>query len=429
MNTQFLCPQCSRLYPLSEIRYRCDCGEPLDITYAPITVTHATFDDRLGALQLPTSSGVWRYRELLPPIPDEHIVSKPEGNTNLYFAGADERGGLRRVGEYAGLPWLAFKHEGENPTASFKDRGMTVGVSQALSLGVSAVACASTGNTSASLASYAAQAGIPCFVFVPHASVAPGKLAQTLAYGAITLQLQGDFDRAMSVVQTVCAELGVYLVNSINPFRIEGQKTIAFEVLQQLGWHPPDWIALPAGNLGNTSAMGKALLQARDLGLISRVPRIASVQAEGANPFYLAYASGWRAQHTVEAHTVASAIKIGAPVSYSRARRVIEATNGVVTEVTDESILQAKAVIDRAGIGCEPASAASLAGVRRLLQEGVIHPRDRVLCILTGHLLKDTDTTIAYHLDDVEEARPYANRPIPVGGDIDDVRRAVARFL
>lgn len=429
MNTEFLCPQCGRRYPLSEIRYRCDCGEPLDITYASIQVTRATFDSRLGTLEAPLRSGVWRYLELLPPIPIAHIVSKPEGNTNLYFAGADETGGQRRIGAYAGLKWLALKHEGENPTASFKDRGMTVGVSQALSLGVSAVACASTGNTSASLASYAAQAGIPCFVFVPSGNIAPGKLAQSLAYGAITLQLDGDFDRAMSVVQTVCAEVGVYLVNSINPFRIEGQKTIAFEALQQLHWDPPDWIVLPAGNLGNTSAIGKALLQARDLGLINRVPRIASIQAQGANPFYRSYIESWREQHSVQAHTVASAIKIGAPVSYSRARRIIEATNGVVTDVTDESILQAKAVIDRAGIGCEPASAASLAGARRLVEEGTIRPDDRVLCVLTGHLLKDTDTTIAYHLDDVEEARPYANRPIPVGGDVDDVRRAVEQFL
>lgn len=429
MNAEFVCPDCGRRFPLTEIRYRCECGEPLDLSYSIAGVDHALFDARLGTLEMPARSGVWRYREMLPPIADEHIVSKPEGNTNLYMVGADERGGFRRAGEYAELSWLGLKHEGENPTASFKDRGMTVGVSQAAALGVSAVACASTGNTSASLASYAAQAGIPCFVFMPAGNVSPGKLAQSLAYGAITLQLEGDFDLAMNMVQAVCAEMGIYLVNSINPFRIEGQKTIAFEALQQLAWEPPDWIVLPAGNLGNTSAIGKAVLQAHQLGLIDRVPRIASVQASGANPFYQSYKGGWQEQYTVHAHTVASAIKIGAPVSFSRARRVIEATNGIVTEVTDESILQAKAVIDGVGIGCEPASAASLAGARRLVNEGVIHPGERVLCILTGHLLKDTDTTIAYHLDDVEAARPYANRPLPAGATIDEVRQSIEKFL
>ena len=429
MSMEFVCPECGRRYAVSESRYSCDCGEPLDIGYEPVAVGRELFEARLGTLEAPYRSGVWRYRELLPPIDGEHIVSKPEGNTNLYLAGADERGGVRGVGEYAGLGWLGLKHEGENPTASFKDRGMTVGVSQAVALGVGAVACASTGNTSASLASYAVQAGMPCFVFVPGGHVAAGKLAQTLAYGAITLQVEGDFDRAMRVVQTVCAEMGVYLVNSVNPFRIEGQKTIAFEALQQLGWEPPDWVVLPAGNLGNTSAVGRALLQAREIGLVSRVPRVAAVQAAGANPFYRGYAGGWRERHSMEAHTVASAIKIGAPVSYSRARRVIEATDGVVTEVADEAILEAKAVIDRAGIGCEPASAASLAGARRLVVEGVIRPGERVLCILTGHILKDADTTLAYHLDDVEEVRAYANRPVVVGSDPDEVRRAVGRFL
>jgi threonine synthase len=429
MSMEFVCPECGRRYAVSESRYCCDCGEPLDISYELMQAGRELFEARLGMLEASYRSGVWRYRELLPPIDGEHIVSKPEGNTNLYLAGADERGGVRGVGEYAGLGWLGLKHEGENPTASFKDRGMTVGVSQAVALGVGAVACASTGNTSASLASYAAQAGLPCFVFVPGGSVAPGKLAQTLAYGAITLQVEGDFDRAMRAVQTVCAEMGVYLVNSVNPFRIEGQKTIAFEALQQLGWEPPDWVVLPAGNLGNTSAVGKALLQAREIGLVNRVPRVAAVQAAGANPFYRGYAGGWRERHSMEAHTVASAIKIGAPVSYSRARRVIEATDGVVTEVADEAILEAKAVIDRAGIGCEPASAASLAGARRLVEEGVIRPDERVLCILTGHILKDADATLVYHLDDVEEARAYANRSVMVGSDPDEVRRAVARFL
>lgn len=426
---EFVCPECGRRYPASEIRYRCDCGEPLDLAYPVPAVTRPTFDARLSGAPRPLNSGVWRYRELLPPIADQFVISRPEGNTNLYMVGASERGGFKRIGEYAGLDWLGLKHEGENPTASFKDRGMTVGVSQAMSLGVSAVACASTGNTSASLASYAAQAGLPCFVFMPAGNVAAGKLAQSVAYGAVTLQLDGDFDSAMKLVQSVCAEMGIYLVNSVNPFRIEGQKSIGFEILQQLGWDAPDWLVLPAGNLGNTSAIGKAFRQAHALGLISHVPRIASVQASGANPFFKSYRDLWQEQYTVEAHTVASAIKIGAPVSYARARKVIESTNGVVTEVSDPGILQAKAVIDAAGIGCEPASAASVAGARRLVEEGVIAKSERVVCVLTGHLLKDTDTTIAYHLDEVEEARPYANRPVILPGTMDEVRATVERYL
>ncbi|HEX8219161.1 MAG TPA: threonine synthase [Chloroflexia bacterium] len=417
------CPACGRVYAGDELRYRCDCGEPLDITYEErAVVSRELLDGRLGERRAPLYSGVWRYREMLPAFEDRHIVSRPEGNTNLYHVGAGESGGLKRVGEYAGLDRLALKHEGENPTGSFKDRGMTVGVSQAVRTGALAVACASTGNTSASLASYAAQAGLPCFVFVPEGNIALGKLAQTLAYGAVTLQVRGDFDSAMTLVQEACAELGVYLVNSVNPFRIEGQKSIGFELLQQLAWEPPDWIVLPAGNLGNTSALGKALLQARDLGLIDRLPRIVSVQASGANPFFQSYRSGFSERFTVTAHTVATAIKIGAPVSFVRARKAIEATNGLVMQVPDDSILDAKAVIDRAGIGCEPASAASLAGARQLVTEGVIGSAEHVACILTGHLLKDSDTTLDYHLGRTGAARSYANRPVVVGSNLEAVR-------
>jgi threonine synthase len=333
------------------------------------------------------------------------------------------------VGEYAGLERLYLKHEGENPTGSFKDRGMTVGVSQAVALGASAVACASTGNTSASLASYAAQAGLPCFVFVPEGKISSGKLAQTLGYGAVTLQVRGDFDAAMQLVEETCAGLGIYLLNSINPFRIEGQKTIALELLQQLGWDPPDWIVLPAGNLGNTSAFGKALLEAREAGLIGRVPRLAAVQAEGANPFYRSFASGFARRFTVRAETVASAIKIGRPVSHERARRAIEATSGLVVEVSDAAILEAKAVIDRAGIGCEPASAASLAGARKLAASGEIKPGERVVAVLTGHILKDADTTFAYHTGALASSASHANSPVPVDAEIDRVRAVLERYL
>jgi len=279
------------------------------------------------------------------------------------------------------------------------------------------------------LASYASQAGLTCFVFVPEGKITSGKLAQTLGYGAVTLQIRGDFDAAMQLVQEVCGKLDIYLLNSVNPFRIEGQKTIAFELLQQLDWEPPDWIVLPAGNLGNTAALGKALLEARQIGLIDRLPRIASVQAEGANPFYQSYIANFEKRVSVTAETVATAIKIGSPVSYERARRVIRETNGVVTQVSDEAILEAKAVIDRAGIGCEPASAASVAGARQLVHSGVIAPGETIAAILTGHILKDAETTFNYHIGSGEERTRYANRPVAVDAHFDEVRRVLESYL
>jgi threonine synthase len=271
---------------------------------------------------------------------------------------------------------------------------MTVGVTMARLRGARAVACASTGNTSASLASYAAQAGMQGIVFLPAGQIAGGKLAQSLAYGATTVQIKGDFDAAMQLVEQVCNEMGIYLLNSLNPFRVEGQKAIGLEILQQLDWQAPDWLVLPAGNLGNTSAIGKAFRQAHQLGLINHLPRIASIQAAGANPFYLSFQQQFARRERVHAQTVASAIKIGDPVSYARARRVIEESNGLVEEVTDEEILAAKTVIDRSGLGCEPASAAALAGVKKLVARGIIRRDERVVAVLTGHLLKDSSTGI-----------------------------------
>ncbi len=426
----FECPECGRRYPGSDTRNRCDCGEPLDIIYEEQPpVSREAFDGRLGGRSVLEHSGVWRYREMLPAIGEGSIVTRPEGNTGLYMVGASERGGFRGVGEYCAAEWVAVKHEGENPTGSFKDRGMTVGVSRAVELESVAVACASTGNTSASLASYAAQAGITCFVFIPEGNVALGKLAQTLAYGAVTLQVRGDFDRAMALVQQVSAEMDVYLLNSVNPFRIEGQKTIAYEILQQLGWDAPDWVVVPAGNLGNTSAIGKALVEAHAAGLIGKVPRLAAVQAAGANPFYQGYASGFTQRFALEAETVATAIKIGAPVSWTRAMRSIRETNGIVAEVTDQEIMEAKAVIDRTGIGCEPASAASVAGLRKLREAGTIGENERVVCVLTGNLMKDPEATVAYHMDDTTEVKSLANRPEVVDDDPDEVRETLASYL
>jgi threonine synthase len=363
------------------------------------------------------SSGVWRYRELVLPSATAHeIVSHPEGNTPLLERDAVSRWSLASS--------LLLKHEGHNPTGSFKDRGMTVAMTQARRVGARAVACASTGNTSASLASYAAHAALRALVFVPEGQVALGKLTQTLAYGATTLIVRGDFDRCLALARESATELGVYLVNSINPFRIEGQKTIGLELLQQLGWRAPDWIVLPAGNLGNTAAIGKAMLEAHAIGLIDRVPRIAAVQATGAAPFARAFADGFREHLTVRAETVATAIRIGAPASWDRAVRVIRETNGAVIAVSDEEILEAKAVIDAAGVGCEPASAASVAGVRRLVNEGAISRDARIVAILTGHVLKDPGILIRYHQE--TEPRPArANRPIEIEGTLSEVAAVI----
>jgi threonine synthase len=281
---------------------------------------------------------------------------------------------------------------------------MTVAVTQAVRIGATAVACASTGNTSASLAAYAAQAGLRAIVFVPAGKVASGKLAQTLAYGATALSIRGDFDDAMRLVLEACRRLGIYLVNSINPFRIEGQKTIIWELLQDLGWDPPDWIVVPAGNLGNTSAFGKALLEAHANGWIPRLPRLAAIQAQGANPFFRSFREAFATRHRVTAETIASAIRIGDPVSHDKAVAAIRATSGVVEEVTDAEIMAAKREIDGMGIGCEPASAATLAGVHKLRASGVMKSNERVVCVLTGHILKDPEAN--YRPERIVEIEP-----------------------
>jgi len=340
----------------------------------------------------------------------------PEGNTPLIAR--------KKVAEWVGVPALQLKHEGMNPTGSFKDRGMTVGVTQAVRVGATAVACASTGNTSASMAAYAALAGIPALVLVPLGKVALGKLTQSLAYGAHTLLVRGDFDDCLRLVRDASQELGAYLLNSINPYRIEGQKTIVLEMLEQLDWNVPDWIALPAGNLGNTAAFGKALREALELGLISKLPRLLAVQSDGAAPFAMSFRENFRERHTVRANTIATAINIGAPASYDRAVQSIRETNGVVTSVSDDAIMEAKAIIDAAGVGCEPASAASVAGVRQMRTAGTIAASERVVCVLTGHVLKDPESLDRYHRG-TEPPPPHANRPI----EIDATVSAVAEVM
>ncbi len=365
------------------------------------------------------TSGVWRFAPLLPKIPEDSIVTRWEGNTPLY---ADDR-----LGEFAGIDagQVRIKHEGHNPTGSFKDRGMTVAVSHARAIGSSLVACASTGNTSASLASYAAAAGMPSLVLIPEGKISAGKLAQTIAFGAHVVQVEGDFDVALRMLRELTADGSVYLANSVNPFRPEGQKTIVFELLDQLGWQAPDVIALPGGNLGNTAAFGKALSEAYKVGLIDRLPRLATIQAAGAAPFAAYYASGFDHYEAVHAETLATAIKIGDPASVERARRSIEQTSGWVVAATDEEIMDAKAWIDRIGIGCEPASAASLAGVRKLVAEGEIAKDAMVVCVLTGNVLKDTDAVTAYHLNGDAGTNRYANPPVSIPATMDALKRVV----
>ncbi|MDP9359371.1 MAG: threonine synthase [Chloroflexota bacterium] len=399
------------------------CGGLLDVDLALDRPVHP--DDLGRDLPPPLrASGVWRYRPLLPAIPDAAIVSRAEGNTPLYW---DDR-----LAAYTGLAAGNFglKHEGHNPTGSFKDRGMTVGVSHAKAVGARIVACASTGNTSASLASYAAAAGMPALVLIPEGKISGGKLSQTIAYGAQVVQIAGDFDQALALLLALTDAYDVYLSNSVNPFRLEGQKTIVFEMMEQLGWQVPDVIALPGGNLGNTGAFGKALAELHQVGLIDRLPKLATIQAAGAGPFAAYHAGGFKIFAPLTAETVATAIKIGNPASTPRARRAIELTQGLVTVVTDDEILDAKAAIDRAGIGCEPASAASLAGTRRLVASGQIASDATVVGVLTGHVLKDAEAVTAYHLHDHDGApRPGANRPVSVPAELSALERVLADAL
>jgi threonine synthase len=418
--SQQRCASCGTLYADTDASPKCvSCGGLLDVVHAPPALRgaelRALFAGRRSGGSANTS-GVWRYHELVLPNAGDHIVSHPEGNTPLLSRD--------KVSAWVGVSNLLLKHEGHNPTGSFKDRGMTVGVTQACRIGARAVACASTGNTSASLAAYAAQAGIPALVFVPAGQVALGKLAQSLAYGARTLLVKGDFDVCLSLVQQASERLGIYLLNSINPFRVEGQKTIALEALEQLGWDAPDWLVLPAGNLGNTAAFGKALREAYDLELITRVPRIAAIQAEGASPFARSFREGFATRPKVKAETVATAIKIGDPASFDRAVEAIRFTNGVVTSVSDAEILDAKAIVDAAGVGCEPASAASVAGVKRLVRDGTIRATDRVVAVLTGHLLKDPGALLRYH-QELSPAPEFANPPIEIEPSIEAVQRVL----
>lgn len=377
---RLVCVNCGAAYQSDEILYNCPkCGHLLAVHYNldEITITKKVWEKR------PLS--VWRYRELLPVRIEP--VTLQEGGTPLYH--------LRRLGEEMGLPHLYAKHEGMNPSGSFKDRGMTVGVSMALQLNKCSVACASTGNTSASLAVYAAKAGIPAVVLLPAGKVALGKVAQALMHGARVISIRGNFDRALEMVHELCLSHGLYLLNSINPYRLEGQKTIGFEAVDQLG-EVPDRFVLPVGNAGNISAVYKGLLELNGIGFIDSMPMMTGIQASGSSPIVRAIREDLP-EVVPEMHpeTVATAIRIGAPVNAEKALVAIRKTGGLAESVTDEEILRMQRDLARKeGIGVEPASAASVAGVRKLVEGGAIDRSERIVCVVTGHLLKDPDTVI-----------------------------------
>lgn len=424
MPAELVCFQaaCRARFPITEVIYSCPrCGGLLEVCYTGGTAPPEVLKQLWRSRRLNNSpldrSGVWRYREMIPFLDDySFVVSLGEGNTPLLEA--------PRAAAWAGLERLAFKHQGFNPTGSFKDNGMTCGVAQALRLGMRRVACVSTGNTSASMAAYASAAGLQPLVFIPHGNISFGKLAQALEYGARTFQVEANFDQILALVRVLAERLGIYLLNSINPFRIEGQKSIVIELLDQREWQPPDWIVLPGGNLGNTAAFGKALRELRDCGLIRRLPRLAVIQAEGAAPFYeLARRQASVLEPVRAPETLATAIRIGDPVSWPKALHEVRATAGVVEKVSEQEIADAKAIIGQCGIGCEPASAATLAGIRKLRAAGTIRPGDDVVAVLTGHLLKDPDYIYRYHTHQLKTPRgealvsTYGNRPLVVPND------------
>ncbi|HEV3164353.1 MAG TPA: threonine synthase [Isosphaeraceae bacterium] len=457
---QCINPTCRTTLAVDQAQFSCPaCGDLLDVIYDwdRLPVPHqlsefeAKWSDRLNPASL---SGVWRFRELLPFAPQELIVTIGEGQTLLQRADS--------VGRYVGMAagCLLLQYEGLNPSGSFKDNGMTAAFTHARMVGARRVACASTGNTSAALAIYcgATPFGFKAIIFIGSGKIAYGKLAQALDHGALTIQIVGDFDDAMQRVREVADKLNIYLMNSINPFRLEGQKAIMYRVLEGLAWQPPDWIVVPGGNLGNSSAFGKAFIELKHLGLIDRVPRLAVINAAGArtlDALVSEHGLSWRSglpdadvtqryynrldvEH-LKASTIASAIEINRPVNLKKCLRALDFCDGVVRQVTDQEIMDAKAKVGAGGLGCEPASAASVAGARKLREEGVIAPSDRVVCILTGHQLKDPTATVAYHGTDQENFQKvlgsrgvhragFANRPVVVANDLDDIIRTIALY-
>jgi threonine synthase len=434
------------------------CGDLLDIAYdwdrarPPTSLSY--FEQMWSQRYVPLRySGVWRFHELMPFAPPDQVVTVGEGQTLLQQADA--------VASYVGVQpgRLYLQYEGMNPSGSFKDNGMCAAFTHARMIGAARAACASTGNTSASLAMYCAVTRLmKAVIFIGSGKISYGKLSQALDYGALTVQIAGDFDDAMARVKEVSRELNIYLVNSVNPFRLEGQKSVMYRVLEALRWEIPDWIVVPGGNLGNSSAFGKAFAELMHLGLIERPPRLAVINAAGADTLYELYTrhgvrwNGGKADMTTverfyeqmdrdnrKASTIASAIEINRPVNLRKCLRALEACQGVVRQVTDQEILDAKAKVAAGGLGCEPASAASVAGAKLLRDEGVIAPSDRVVCVLTGHQLKDPTATVAYHTTDQDQFNKvlgsrgvrrasFANRAVAVPNVLDDIVKAIKLY-
>jgi threonine synthase len=420
-------PSCGASYDLRERIYLCPrCRGPLEIECRFDGVGDPQSLRELWAARAASSnpldqSGVWRYRELLPFDDTARIITLFEGNTPLYDA--------PRCAQYSGLVALRLKHQGCNPTGSFKDTGMTVAATQAALLGARTAICASTGNTAASLAAYSARAGLQCAILLPLGQITASKLAQSMDYGAAIFELDGNFDDCMRLIQELGDDPSIYVANSINPFRIEGQKTVAFELMQQCAWRVPDHVVVPGGNMGNSSALGKGFAEMLRLGLIDTLPKLSIIQAEGSAPLAHLFATLGSPQTSdvsnfpdslepvAHPQTLATAIKIGAPVSWRKALRAVLQSHGQIITVSEREIADAKAIVGRDGIGCEPASATTVAGIRRLVAAGHIRPEDSVVAVLTGHVLKDPDYVSNYHrgtlsLVAASEENPAAAQPI-----------------
>ena len=401
-------PGCGGVFGLNERVYVCpNCGGPLEIEVKPpermtAATMRARWDARAVSQELRDRSGVWRYRELLPFEENVKCVTLFEGNTPLYEA--------PRSAAYAGLTALRLKHQGCNPTGSFKDTGMTAAVTQALALGAKTVVCASTGNTAASLAAYSARAGLQAAILLPRGQITASKLAQSMDYGAAVFELDGNFDDCMRLIQELGDDPSIYVANSINPFRIEGQKTVAIEMMMQCGWRVPDQVVVPGGNMGNSSALGKGFTEMFALGLIDRLPKLNIIQAEGTAPLAKLFASldlknppdasalpESALQVVDHPRTLATAIKIGAPVSWRKSLRAVLQSKGRIIAVSEQEIADAKAIIGRDGVGCEPASATTVAGIKRLVASRHIKRDENVVAVLTGHVLKDPDYVSHYH--------------------------------
>jgi threonine synthase len=422
-------PACGASFGIHERIYACrNCCGPLEIS-APLpsaseaAALRACWRARAGSLDPRDRSGVWRFREVLPFGDVAPIVTLAEGNTPLYDT--------PRCAKYSGLDALRLKHQGCNPTGSFKDTGMTTCVTQAVILGARTVVCASTGNTSASLAAYAARAGLQCAILLPRGQITSSKLAQSMDYGAMVCEIDGNFDDCMQLIQEIAEDPSIYLANSINPFRIEGQKTVTFELMEQCEWRVPDHVVVPGGNMGNSSALGKGFEEMLQLGLIERLPKLSVIQAEGAAPLVQLFASLTKISKSDRAsipdeltpvknpQTLATAIKIGWPVSWEKAIRSVIRSGGQVIAVSEREIADAKAMIGRDGIGCEPASATTVAGIRKLRAAGFIRRQESVVAVLTGHLLKDPEYVSHYHRGTLSlrpDTKDHSTEPLPIKG-------------